>query len=216
MGWVRTTICPAYDGSVRISPQPVAAVVKMRSPSAVSPDPRSVPRCTRPPSSATRPGTERGTVRVAAAGASECCSRFGMVCTCAPSRHHRAGLKGPSWSLDDPSPRRPDSAAAHLATAAHELHDHAPECMNTQVNDPRPPALWGGRFQSPAADAALDLSSSLEIDLPLAAHDVAASRAHVEELLALGLVDTGQAAQLDDALASIGERLANGTFEWRP
>ena len=88
--------------------------------------------------------------------------------------------------------------------------------MNTQVNDPRQPALWGGRFQSPAADAALDLSGSLDIDLPLATHDVAASRAHLDELLALGLVNAGQAAQLDGALASIGERLANGTFEWRP
>ena len=34
IGWVRTTIWPAYEGSVRISPQPVAAVVKTRSPSA--------------------------------------------------------------------------------------------------------------------------------------------------------------------------------------
>ena len=86
--------------------------------------------------------------------------------------------------------------------------------MNTQVNA-RQAALWDGRFQSPAADAALALSQSLEIDLPLAEHDVAASRAHVAELHRLGLVGEADAKRLDAALVDVGQRLADGTFPWR-
>src|SRR6187200_3044143 len=56
MGWVRTTIWPAYEGSVRISPHPVAAVVKTRSPSAGRRLPWRAPVRTRPPSSARSPG----------------------------------------------------------------------------------------------------------------------------------------------------------------
>ena len=88
--------------------------------------------------------------------------------------------------------------------------------MNTQVNPSRQAALWDGRFQSPAADAALELSRSLEIDLPLAEHDLAASRAHVAELGHLGLLSSAEADQLDAALVDVAQRLADGTFAWRP
>ncbi|MEO5985857.1 MAG: argininosuccinate lyase [Candidatus Limnocylindria bacterium] len=83
------------------------------------------------------------------------------------------------------------------------------------MNPSRQAALWGGRFQSPAADAALALSGSLEIDLPLAEHDVATSRVHVTELERLGLLDAEGAARLDAALAAVAARLADGTFAWR-
>ena len=88
--------------------------------------------------------------------------------------------------------------------------------MNTQVNPPRQAALWDGRFQSPAADAALALSQSLEIDLPLAEHDVAASRAHVAELRRLELLGQADADRLDSALVEVAQRLADGSFAWRP
>ena len=88
--------------------------------------------------------------------------------------------------------------------------------MNTQVNPSRQAALWDGRFQSPAADAALALSQSLEIDLPLAEHDVAASRVHVAELRRLDLLDQAEATRLDDALVEVARRLADGSFAWRP
>jgi len=88
--------------------------------------------------------------------------------------------------------------------------------MNTQVNPPRQAALWSGRFQEPAADAALRLSGSLDVDLPLAEHDVAASRAHVDELERLALIGAAGAERLRSALDEVAERLATGTFEWRP
>ena len=88
--------------------------------------------------------------------------------------------------------------------------------MNTQVNPSRQAALWDGRFQSPAADAALALSGSLEIDLPLAEHDVAASRAHVAELRRLELLGQSEADRLDDALVEVAGQLVDGSFAWRP
>ncbi|MDQ4036212.1 MAG: argininosuccinate lyase [Chloroflexota bacterium] len=84
------------------------------------------------------------------------------------------------------------------------------------MNSPRQAALWAGRFQSPAADAALELSQSLEIDLPLAEHDVAASRVHVAELRRLSLLTGADAEQLDSALAGVARQIADGTFAWRP
>lgn len=87
--------------------------------------------------------------------------------------------------------------------------------MNTQVNAPsRQAALWDGRFQAPAADAALALSGSLETDLPLAEHDVAATQAHVAELERLGLIVPADAARLHDALLDVAVRLADGSFAW--
>lgn len=60
------------------------------------------------------------------------------------------------------------------------------------------------------------MSGSLEIDLPLAEHDVAASRAHVAELSRLGLVTPAEADRLDAALAAVAGQLADGSFPWRP
>jgi argininosuccinate lyase len=79
----------------------------------------------------------------------------------------------------------------------------------------RQAALWDGRFEASAADAALALSDSLEVDLPLAVHDIAASRVHVAELERLGLIDAGGRARLDDALAAVAHELESGTFLWR-
>lgn len=88
--------------------------------------------------------------------------------------------------------------------------------MNTQVTPPREPALWAGRLTAPAAEAALALSGSLEIDLPLAVHDVAASRVHVAELTRLGLLSPADAKRLDTALIDVAGRLDDGSFVWRP
>ncbi|MGI8998844.1 MAG: argininosuccinate lyase [Candidatus Limnocylindria bacterium] len=83
------------------------------------------------------------------------------------------------------------------------------------MNVSRRAALWSGRFASPAADAALALSGSLEIDLPLAEHDVAASRAHVAELRRLELLTASDADRLDGALRDVAGALDAGAFAWR-
>jgi argininosuccinate lyase len=74
--------------------------------------------------------------------------------------------------------------------------------------------LWGSRVRAPLAPAAARLSASIEVDRPLAVHDIAASRAHVAELHALGLLADDGRDRLDAALASVGESIEAGTFEW--
>jgi argininosuccinate lyase len=84
--------------------------------------------------------------------------------------------------------------------------------MPTADESTRP--LWGSRVRAPLTDVALELSSSTDVDLPLAAYDIAASRAHVTELARLNLVDQEGRARLDEALARIGEEIETGTFPW--
>jgi argininosuccinate lyase len=82
--------------------------------------------------------------------------------------------------------------------------------------DPDAPGrpLWGSRVQAPLTAVALELSSSTDVDRPLAIHDVAATRAHVAELERIGLVDADGRDRLDDALERIGDAIENGTFAW--
>ncbi len=74
--------------------------------------------------------------------------------------------------------------------------------------------LWGSRVRAPLTAVALELSSSTHIDRPLAVHDIAASRAHVQELLALGLLTDEGLDRLDAALAAIAAQIESGAFAW--
>ena len=74
--------------------------------------------------------------------------------------------------------------------------------------------LWGSRVRAPLTDLAVELSSSTDIDLPLAAYDVRASRAHVDELARLGLLSPEGRTRLDSALAQVGDAIEGGTFAW--
>ena len=74
--------------------------------------------------------------------------------------------------------------------------------------------LWGSRVRAPLTAVAVELSSSTHVDLPLAVHDIAASRAHIGELLALGLLTDEGHDRLDTALAGIAAEFETGTFAW--
>ena len=74
--------------------------------------------------------------------------------------------------------------------------------------------LWGSRVRAPLTAVALELSSSTEADRPLAAHDVAASRAHIAELLALGLITEDGHRRLDAVLGEVAAEFEAGTFAW--
>ena len=74
--------------------------------------------------------------------------------------------------------------------------------------------LWGSRVRAPLTPAAAALSSSTDVDRPLARHDVAASRVHVRELHRLGLISDDGRDALDRALTDIGGALASDTFAW--
>jgi argininosuccinate lyase len=74
--------------------------------------------------------------------------------------------------------------------------------------------LWGSRVTAPLAPAAARLSTSTDIDRPLATHDISASRVHVGELHRLGLITEEGRDRLDGALAEIATQLGEGTFPW--
>ncbi|MGZ8513248.1 MAG: argininosuccinate lyase [Candidatus Limnocylindria bacterium] len=75
--------------------------------------------------------------------------------------------------------------------------------------------LWGSRVHAPLTAVAVELSSSTGVDLPLAVHDIAASRAHVDELAALGILTHESRDRLDGALADVAAEIADGSFAWR-
>ena len=74
--------------------------------------------------------------------------------------------------------------------------------------------LWGSRVQAPLTPTGLELSSSTDVDRPLAIHDVSATRAHLLELERIGLLDADGRQRLDDALATVAAQIAEGTFPW--
>ena len=73
------------------------------------------------------------------------------------------------------------------------------------------PAL-GGRFSSPPAPEAHALGRSLRFDVRLGSVDVDASIAHVRALQDAGLLDGDEAAALEEALAAVGDDIAEGRF----
>jgi argininosuccinate lyase len=74
--------------------------------------------------------------------------------------------------------------------------------------------LWGSRVRAPLTDIALRLSSSTDADRPLALHDIAATRAHVDELHALEILTDEGRATLQAALVGIASAIEAGTFGW--
>ena len=74
--------------------------------------------------------------------------------------------------------------------------------------------LWGSRVQTPLTAVAVELSSTTDVDRPLAPYDLAASRAHLHELHRLGVIDANGLERLDDALAGIEAQIEAGTFAW--
>ena len=63
--------------------------------------------------------------------------------------------------------------------------------------------LWGGRMRAPLDERLLAFSRSLPVDRALFPYDVVASRAHVAGLAAQGIIEPGEAAALDGALATL-------------
>ena len=72
--------------------------------------------------------------------------------------------------------------------------------------------LWAGRFSTPPAAEAHALGRSLHFDVRLATVDVDASIAHVRALQDAGLLDADEAATLEEALAAVGDDIAEGRF----
>jgi argininosuccinate lyase len=74
--------------------------------------------------------------------------------------------------------------------------------------------LWGSRVRAPLTAIAIELASSIDEDVPLAVHDIAASRAHIGELHALGLLTAEGHDRLDRALENVAGQIGSGAFAW--
>ncbi|MGH2631321.1 MAG: argininosuccinate lyase [Actinomycetota bacterium] len=85
---------------------------------------------------------------------------------------------------------------------------HDPTGLEASNDDP----LWAGRFSTPPAPEAHALGRSLRFDVRLASVDVDASIAHVHALHDAGLLDADEAAALEEALAAVGDEIAEGRF----
>ena len=83
--------------------------------------------------------------------------------------------------------------------------------MNNQVND-KPTALWGGRFKSGPSPELAALSKSTHFDWVLAPYDIKGSRAHARALHTAGLLTDDETARMDDALATLADKVADGSF----
>jgi argininosuccinate lyase len=85
------------------------------------------------------------------------------------------------------------------------------EAGDRRVTDGSSP-LWAGRFSTPPAPEAHALGRSLHFDVRLASVDVDVSIAHVRALQDAGLLDADEAATLEEALAAVGDDIAEGRF----
>ena len=74
-------------------------------------------------------------------------------------------------------------------------------------------SLWGARFSGGPAAELVALSRSTHFDWQLAAYDLAGSRAHAKALAAAGYLTDSELETMTDALATLEQRVADGTFQ---
>lgn len=75
--------------------------------------------------------------------------------------------------------------------------------------------LWGGRFDEAPDAAAWRLGRSVEFDRRLWAEDLAGSRAHVDELRRVGVLERADHEAIVTGLEAIAAEFAEGRFPWR-
>ena len=75
---------------------------------------------------------------------------------------------------------------------------------------------WGGRFAAEPNATAADFGRSIEVDMELAAEDIAGSLAHVAGLQRAGLLSETEAQSISDGLRSIEADVLDGSIEWDP
>lgn len=78
------------------------------------------------------------------------------------------------------------------------------------------PVSRSGRFQSgPGADVA-QFTESISFDWRLWKHDIFGSIAHASMLQKIGVLTKAELAQIKKGLEEIGQKIADGNFEWKP
>jgi argininosuccinate lyase len=75
-------------------------------------------------------------------------------------------------------------------------------------------ALWGGRFTGESAADMTALSRSVQFDWRLAKYDVCVNLAHVEGLVANGIINSGNGEVIKAGLKAIAVEIEKGTFKY--
>ena len=76
--------------------------------------------------------------------------------------------------------------------------------------------LWHGRFEGNPNQALRELNDSLPFDQRMFREDIAGSRAHVEMLCEVGLLNESELSEILDALDVVEKEISEGTFQWAP
>ncbi|MEC8828284.1 MAG: argininosuccinate lyase [Actinomycetota bacterium] len=74
--------------------------------------------------------------------------------------------------------------------------------------------LWHGRFAGGPNEALRALNDSLPFDRRMFREDIAGSRAHVQMLQQVGLLDKAELSEILDALNTVEQEIEAQTFEW--
>ncbi len=73
---------------------------------------------------------------------------------------------------------------------------------------------WGGRFTEPTNELVEAFTESISFDARLYRQDIQGSIAHSKMLLKIGVLQDTEAAQIEQGLLAIGEKIEQGEFEW--
>jgi argininosuccinate lyase len=76
--------------------------------------------------------------------------------------------------------------------------------------------LWGGRFAEPSDPRLIEFTRSIDVDVALAADDIAGSIAHVRGLGRAGILTQDEVDELIAGLTALGGDVAAGTLTWDP
>jgi argininosuccinate lyase len=77
-------------------------------------------------------------------------------------------------------------------------------------------ALWGGRFNTGAAERLRDYTQSISFDWQLYAHDIAGSIAHAKMLAKIKILTAAELADIVKGLEEIRAQIDLGNFKWNP
>ena len=75
-------------------------------------------------------------------------------------------------------------------------------------------ALWGGRFSSEPDDSVAALSRSVDFDWRLAPYDIRVNLAHLDGLIASGVISSGNGEVIRAGLKALGNDITSGKFSY--
>jgi argininosuccinate lyase len=88
--------------------------------------------------------------------------------------------------------------------------------VTEHTDAPTGKTLWYGRFAGGPAAALMAFTESIGFDRQLWRHDIAGSRAHVAGLAHAGIVSASERDAVLDALATVHDEMADGSFAFAP